>query len=225
MVFVSRPKLQTPPLSFAAPPPEHPGEPAHRLLFNFRVCVFLKSAVSFPSLCLFDQKDLCFDVLLCDVNFSRFSSQMFFFLLSYWNMATRFPRWNCSYRAFKSRRNTDIEGEDERIIRLKPICPNFSAFIANSISFFICQKYHSCYCNIFCFSLCFTSLIQNHSTKITIPMSKWYQWVMINFSTNSNYILLSLLRSKIFFKCVYSKITPWLRFVLKRGRIGNKLKT
>ena len=31
------------------------------------------------------------------------------------DMATRFPRWNCSYRAFKSRRNTDIEGEDERI--------------------------------------------------------------------------------------------------------------
>ena len=31
------------------------------------------------------------------------------------DMATRFPRWNCSYRAFKYRRNTDIEGEDERI--------------------------------------------------------------------------------------------------------------
>ena len=30
-------------------------------------------------------------------------------------MATRFPRWNCSYRAFKSRRNTDIEGEDQRV--------------------------------------------------------------------------------------------------------------
>ena len=87
------------------------------------------------------------------------------------------------------------------------------------------QKYHSCYCNTVCFNLCFTSLIQNHSTKITISMSKWFQCVMINFSTNSNYILLLLLRSKIFFKCVYSKITHWLRFVLKRGWIWNKLKT
>ena len=31
------------------------------------------------------------------------------------DMATRFARWNCSYRAFKYRRNPDIEGEDERI--------------------------------------------------------------------------------------------------------------
>ena len=78
MVFVSRPKLQGL-LSFPAPPPEHPGQLARRLFLNFRVCVFLKSAVSFPALRLFDQKDLCFDVLLCDVNFSRFSSQVFFF--------------------------------------------------------------------------------------------------------------------------------------------------
>ena len=70
VVFVSRPKLQAL-LSFPAPPPEQTGELAHRLLLNFGVCVFLKSAVSFPALFLFDQKDLCFDVLLCDVNFSR----------------------------------------------------------------------------------------------------------------------------------------------------------
>ena len=78
VVFVSRPKLQGL-LSFTAPPPEHPGEPAHRLRLNCRVCVFLKGAVSFPPWYPFDQKDLCFDVLLCDVNFSRFSSQVFFF--------------------------------------------------------------------------------------------------------------------------------------------------
>ena len=46
------------------------------LLLNFRVCVFLKSAVSFPALCLVDWEDLCFDVLLCDVNFSCFSSRV-----------------------------------------------------------------------------------------------------------------------------------------------------
>ena len=44
------------------------------LLLNFRV---LKSAVSFPALCLVDQGDLYFDVLLCDVNFSCFSSRVF----------------------------------------------------------------------------------------------------------------------------------------------------
>ena len=46
----------------------------------------MKSAVSFPALCLVDQGDLCFDVLLCDVNFSCFSSRVF--LPSYWNMAS-----------------------------------------------------------------------------------------------------------------------------------------
>ena len=33
--------------------------------------------LSFLTLCLVDQEDLVFDVLLCDVNFSRFSSQVF----------------------------------------------------------------------------------------------------------------------------------------------------
>ena len=51
----------------------------------FWISEFLKSAVSFPALCLVDQGDLYFDVLLCDVNFA--------FLLKF-----RFPRWNCSFR-------------------------------------------------------------------------------------------------------------------------------
>ena len=37
----------------------------------------MKHAVSFPALCLVDQGDLYFDVLLCDVNFSCFSSRVF----------------------------------------------------------------------------------------------------------------------------------------------------
>ena len=39
------------------------------LMLNFRVRMFLKSAVSFPALCLVNWKDLSFDVLLCDVNY------------------------------------------------------------------------------------------------------------------------------------------------------------
>ena len=38
--------------------------------------------LSFLTLCLVYREDLVFNVLLCDVNFSRFSSQVFF-LLSY----------------------------------------------------------------------------------------------------------------------------------------------
>ena len=41
--------------------------------------------LSFPALCLVDWEDLFFDALLCDVNFSCFSSQVF--LPSYWNKA------------------------------------------------------------------------------------------------------------------------------------------
>ena len=50
----------------------------------FWISEFLKSAVSFPALCLVDQGDLYFDVLLCDVNFSCFSSRVF--LPSYWSL-------------------------------------------------------------------------------------------------------------------------------------------
>ena len=53
---------------------------------NFRVHMFLKSTVGFPALCLVDHEDSCFDVLLCDVNFSHFSSDVFGPL--YWNMAS-----------------------------------------------------------------------------------------------------------------------------------------
>ena len=54
--------------------------------FNFRVHMFLKSTVGLPALCLGNRKDLCFDVLLCDVNFSHFSSDVF--LPPYWNTAS-----------------------------------------------------------------------------------------------------------------------------------------
>ena len=47
------------------------------LLLNFRVPVFFKGAISFPALCLADQEDLSCDILLGDVNFSHFSSQVF----------------------------------------------------------------------------------------------------------------------------------------------------
>ena len=46
------------------------------VLLNIRVCVVLKRAVSFPALCLVNWEDLCFDVLLCDVNFSCLSSKV-----------------------------------------------------------------------------------------------------------------------------------------------------
>ena len=39
--------------------------------------MFLKSTVGLPALCLVDHEDLCFDVLLGDVNFSHFSSNVF----------------------------------------------------------------------------------------------------------------------------------------------------
>ena len=39
--------------------------------------MFLKCAIRFPTLCLVDWEDLCFDILLCDVNFSHFSFQFF----------------------------------------------------------------------------------------------------------------------------------------------------
>ena len=52
----------------------------------FELQSFWKRAVSFPILCLVNQGDLCFDVLLCDVNFLCFSPQVF--LPSYWNMAS-----------------------------------------------------------------------------------------------------------------------------------------
>ena len=57
--------------------------------------------VSFPALCLVDWEDLFFDALLCDVNFSCFSSQVF--LPSYWNKANFDSQGedncesNCSY--------------------------------------------------------------------------------------------------------------------------------
>ena len=44
--------------------------------FELQSFAFLKSTVSFPALCLVDWEDLCFDVLLCDVNFSCFSSRV-----------------------------------------------------------------------------------------------------------------------------------------------------
>ena len=82
------------------------------LLLNFRVRVCLKSAMSFPALCLVNREDLRFDVLLvllCDVNFSPFISQVFLaFLLKHGKF--RLPRLNCSYRASTSRRNTDMGG-------------------------------------------------------------------------------------------------------------------
>ena len=39
--------------------------------------MFLKSTVGLPALCLVDREDLCFDVLLGDVKFSHFSSNVF----------------------------------------------------------------------------------------------------------------------------------------------------
>ena len=44
---------------------------------NFRVHMFLKSTVGLPALCLVHHEDLCLEVLLCDVNFSHFSSDVF----------------------------------------------------------------------------------------------------------------------------------------------------
>ena len=56
------------------------------IALNFRVHVFLNSAVGLRAPCLVDREDLCFDVLLCDVNFSHLSSDVF--LPPYWNMAS-----------------------------------------------------------------------------------------------------------------------------------------
>ena len=39
------------------------------LMLNFRVRMFLISAVSFPALYLVKREDLSFDILLCDVNY------------------------------------------------------------------------------------------------------------------------------------------------------------
>ena len=55
------------------------------IALNFRAHVFLNSTVGLPAPCLVDCEDLCFDVLLCDINFSTFSDV---FLPSYWNMAS-----------------------------------------------------------------------------------------------------------------------------------------
>ena len=44
--------------------------------------MFLKCTISFHTLCLVDWEDLCFDILLCDVNFSHFTPQFFCFLNS-----------------------------------------------------------------------------------------------------------------------------------------------
>lgn len=51
------------------------------LVLNFRNRVFLKSAVIISALCLVDWENLRFNVLLGDVHFSRFSSQVFFCFL------------------------------------------------------------------------------------------------------------------------------------------------
>ena len=39
--------------------------------------MFLKSTIGLPALRLVDHEDLCFDVLLGDVNYSHFSSDVF----------------------------------------------------------------------------------------------------------------------------------------------------
>ena len=44
------------------------------LLLNFRV---FEKRSKFSRSVPFDRKDLCFNVLLCDMNFSRFSPQVF----------------------------------------------------------------------------------------------------------------------------------------------------
>ena len=56
------------------------------IALNFRVHVFLNSVEGLRAPCLVDREDLCFDVLLCDVNFSYLSSDVF--LPPYWNMAS-----------------------------------------------------------------------------------------------------------------------------------------
>ena len=53
--------------------------------------MFLKSALSFPCSVHCLSEGLCFDVLLCDEDFSRFSSQGFFALLLK-HGKFRFPR-------------------------------------------------------------------------------------------------------------------------------------
>ena len=104
------------------------------LLLNFRVRMFSKCAIRFPTLCLVDWEDLCFDILLCDVNFSHFSFQFFCLFDSQGEIVP-------IYIASKSRRNTDM-GTDmggwKGIVMFPPTF-NFAAS-ANCCRLFLTSK-------------------------------------------------------------------------------------
>ena len=63
---------------------------------------------------LVDLEDVYFDVLLCDVNFSRFSSQVF--LPSYWNMTSLYSQGEIVPTKLPNPEETQIwEGENESV--------------------------------------------------------------------------------------------------------------
>ena len=77
------------------------------------VCIFL----CFKDRCFWTSEFVCFHV------FGLLALEFFTFLLKHSKL--KFPRWNCSYRASKSSRNTDMGGRKR--IDTSPPTLNFAA--------------------------------------------------------------------------------------------------